>query len=276
VHEHVSAVSRVAVNDGTGISREHEWQLAVEVPVQIRVNDAPFTVMLATPADLDDLARGLLLTEQVVATADDIDAVHTSSYLGDVQVNVTVRDGALRGERIGARSLLGNSGCGLCGIESLAQLHAREARRGAVRVPIADTAICRAFAQLPAHQPLNAATRSVHGAAWCTPEGSIVLVREDVGRHNALDKLIGALATRGLLQEAGFVVMTSRCSYELVYKATAANTQLLATISSPTTMALQWARSVALPVVSTMHRDGHLSIVRFPETTPSEPVPHAG
>lgn len=264
------------MTDGTGTSREHEWQLAVEMPVQIRVNDTPFTVMLASPADLDDLARGLLLTEQVVATSEDIDAVRTSSYLGDVQVNVMVRPEALRSERLGARSLLGNSGCGLCGIESLARLHAREARRGGDRVPIADSAIRRAFEQLPAHQPLNAATRSVHGAAWCTPEGEIVLVREDVGRHNALDKLIGALATGGMLQEAGFVVMTSRCSYELVYKATAANTLLLATISSPTTMALQWARAVALPVASTMHRDGHLSIVRFPETTPSEPVPDAG
>lgn len=264
------------VGSAPAAPQEQEWQLAVEVPVQIRVNGAPFTVVLATPSHLDDLARGLLLTEQVVASATDIERIELSAYLHDVQADVVLREGTGRTERMGARSMAANSGCGLCGIESLAQLQSREAQRDGTRVPVSDTAIQLALRTLASHQPLNALTRSVHAAAWCTTGGEIVLVREDVGRHNALDKLIGALAALGCTREAGFIVMTSRCSYELVYKAATVNTQLLATISAPTTMALQWARAIGLPIASAMMRGGDSAIVRFPDLETSEPVPHAG
>lgn len=261
----VSATVPVHIGQEGGTSSTEAWELAVEVPVQITVNGAPFTVLLATPADLDDLALGVLLTEQVLAHTGDVTGIQVSPCLGDVLVDVQVRDGAVRTERLGARSILGNSGCGLCGIESLAQLHARTPRMDRGIMPITDEAIRRAFTALPAHQPLNARTRSVHAAAWCEPDGHLVMAREDVGRHNALDKLVGALAARDRLSEPGFVVMSSRCSYELVYKAAVTNAQLLATISAPTTMAQQWATALHMPLACALARGGEIAVVRTPD-----------
>jgi FdhD protein len=252
-------------------ARDDHWEIAAEVPVQIMVNGAPFTVMLATPADVEDLARGLLITEQVITRAEAIEHIEVASWLGDVQVMVQVAPDGLRRERLGARSVLGNSGCGVCGIDSLAQLHGRHVptRAGCVAVP--DEAVRRAFADLPAHQPLNARTHSVHAAAWCDLTGRVLVVREDVGRHNALDKLVGALAASYRLHEPGFVVMSSRCSYELVYKAAATNAQLLATISAPTTMALQWSAALSVPLASALRRSDRYEVVRFPAS--SHPFP---
>ncbi len=241
-----------------------KWEIAAEVPVQITVNGRPFTVMLATPADLDDLARGLLLTEQVVLSASAIERLEVNSWLGDVHVALRVTPSELNAERFGARSVLGNSGCGACGIESLAQLHGRQLLVRDQLIEVPDTAVLRAFRDLPAHQPLNARTHSVHAAAWCDLEGRVQLAREDVGRHNALDKLVGALATSDRLHEAGFVVMSSRCSYELVYKTSATNAQLLATISAPTSLALQWSATLGVPIASTLRQGGSVEVVRFP------------
>jgi FdhD protein len=246
---------------------EARWEIAAEVPVQIMVNGAPFTVMLATPADVEDLARGLLITEQVITRADAIEHIDVASWLGDVQVMVQVAPDGLRRERLGARSVLGNSGCGVCGIDSLAQLHGRQLPMRAECVAVSDEAVRRAFADLPAHQPLNASTHSVHAAAWCDLTGHVVLAREDVGRHNALDKLVGALAQSHRLHEPGFVVMSSRCSYELVYKAAATNAQLLATISAPTTMALQWSAALSVPLASALRRGDRCDVVRFPASS---------
>jgi FdhD protein len=167
--------------------------------------------------------------------------------------------------------VLGNSGCGVCGIDSLAQLHGRHLPARAECVAVSDEAVGRAFADLPAHQPLNARTHSVHAAAWCDLTGRVLLVREDVGRHNALDKLVGALAASHRVHEPGFVVMSSRCSYELVYKAAATNAQLLATISAPTTMALQWSAALGVPLASALRRSEQYEVVRFPAS--SHPFP---
>lgn len=246
---------------------EAQWEIAAEVPVQIMVNGTPFTVMLATPADIEDLARGLLITEQVITRADAIEHIEVASWLGDVQVMVQVAPDGLRRERLGARSVLGNSGCGVCGIDSLAQLHGRQLPTRAECVAVPDEAVCRAFTDLPSHQPFNASTHSVHAAAWCDLTGHVLVVREDVGRHNALDKLVGALAASHQIHEPGFVVMSSRCSYELVYKAAATKAQLLATISAPTTMALQWSTTLGVPLASALRRGDRCEVVRFPASS---------
>lgn len=242
-----------------------EWGIAVETPVEIRLNGAPWIVMLASPSDVEDLAVGLAVTEGLLADAGAVEKISVSTWLGEVSVDLIVPIDQLRAPARDARSLAGNAGCGLCGLESLAALHRRQqAGQGGAggSQAISDEAITAAFAALPEFQPINRETHSVHAAAWCHPNGRIELVREDVGRHNALDKLVGARARQLQLGEAGFVVMTSRCSYELVSKASAAGAMLLATISAPTTLALTWSQSLGLPLAC---RGPGRTIVRFPE-----------
>jgi FdhD protein len=260
------AQRRVAVSSAQGDTQSVTWGIAVEAPVEIALNGTPWTVMLATPSDLADLAVGLALTERVLRDAQAVTDVVVSEFLHDIAVNIVVPASALDPTSVRARSLLGSTACGLCGLESLAQLHARGTTAGAARrrADLSDAAILRAFDELPAHQPINAVTRSVHAAAWCRVNGDIELVREDVGRHNALDKLMGALALRGALAQPGFVVMSSRCSYELVYKATVANTCLLATVSAPTTMALDWSTALQLPLACRAGGALDGRVVRFP------------
>jgi FdhD protein len=241
------------------------WGIAVEAPIEIALNGTPWTVMLATPADVEDLAIGLAITERVLRDAQAVRQVVVSEYLHDISVNLMVPDDQIDTRVVRSRSLLSSTACGLCGLESLAELHGRAARHEyTAGESVDDAAVLRAFAALPAHQPMNQSTRSVHAAAWCLPDGEIVLVREDVGRHNALDKLIGALARAGRLSTPGFVLMSSRCSYELVYKAAAANTRLLATISAPTTMALEWSAALSLPLACYLRGAAGDRVVRFP------------
>ena len=260
-----------ARRDAGGDARAVTWGIAVEAPVEIALNGTPWTVMLATPSDLADLAVGLALTERVLRDAHAVTDVVVSEFLHDISVNLVVPESQLDSTAIRSRSLLGSTACGLCGLESLAQLHARGTSVNAElqRADVSDAAILRAFAELPAHQPINTATRSVHAAAWCAPNGAIELVREDVGRHNALDKLVGALARRAMLAQPGFVVMSSRCSYELVYKASVAHTLLLATVSAPTTMALEWSAALHLPLACRVGGDSDARVVRFPMEEPN-------
>lgn len=263
-HPHREPFVRRAVMQ-TSTSRAVQWGIAVESPVEIALNGAPWTVMLATPSDVSDLAIGVALTEGILRSAQAVSDVIVSEFLQDISVNLVVPEAALDLTALRSRSLLSSTACGLCGLESLAQLQSRAApeRTQGIR-DVDDANIVRAFDALASHQPLNRATRSVHAAAWCALDGSIALVREDVGRHNALDKLVGAMATRDMLSDDGFIIMSSRCSYELVYKASATNTRLLATISAPTTMALDWSAALSLPIVCCATGS---EIVRFPLST---------
>ncbi|MCC7052031.1 MAG: formate dehydrogenase accessory sulfurtransferase FdhD [Gemmatimonadaceae bacterium] len=248
------------------------WGIAVESPVQITINGNPWTVQLATPADLADLAIGLAVTERLIPDAGAVREVQVSTFLQDVTVDLRVDEARLDRSAMPVRAMPAGTACGLCGLESLAALHARQDRSrtespqtgdSALIPDIGDSALDRAFAELPGLQPLNARTRSVHAAAWCAPDGAILLVREDVGRHNALDKLVGALAQSGRLSQPGFVVMSSRCSFELVQKASVTGARLLATVSAPTSMALQWAEALGLPLACRAGGNGVRRFVRF-------------
>lgn len=257
----------VSVHRADDTQERVTWGVAVEAPMAILLNGVPWTVMLASPAHLGDLAVGLALTERVLRDPTAVLGVDVSAYLQDVSVNLLVHESALDLAAVRARALASSTACGLCGIESLAQWHQRVGE-AVPRTAIADAAIRAAVRALPTHQPLNAHTRSVHAAAWCLPDGTVSLVREDVGRHNAIDKLVGALALAGRLHETGFIVMSSRCSYELVYKAVATNTQLLVTLSAPTSLAITWARTLALPLACIMADRGEApSIVHLPMDT---------
>jgi FdhD protein len=225
------------------------WHIAVETPVEIDLNGKPWTVMMATPTDLEDLAIGLALTECVVTDVAAIQRVSIANYLDGITVDLVLPAEAISDAARTRRSLEGRAGCGLCGVEALAELPSRTNRAVGPRVGIESSAVRAAFDALPALQPINRAAHSVHAAAWCRPDGSIELVREDVGRHNALDKLIGALVRVGRLGEPGFIAMTSRCSFELVYKAAATRAGVLATISAPTNLALEWAAALGLPLL---------------------------
>lgn len=264
----------VSVHATDGVIADALWGIAVESPVEIAINGAPWTVLLATPEAVEDLVIGLLVTEGIVTTATAVREMRREYFLQEIRVDVRLDADMWDATKRRTRTLASGTSCGLCGIESLAQLHAQRPDRSGVHHPISDAAVLRAVAELPEHQPLNRATRSVHAAAWCLPNGDISLAREDVGRHNALDKLIGALARTDRLTEPGFVLMSSRCSYELVAKACAANTQLLAAISAPTSLALSWARALELPLVSVLRGSGNgrevPSLVHFPTE-----IPHA-
>ncbi|WP_417490920.1 formate dehydrogenase accessory sulfurtransferase FdhD [Maricaulis sp.] len=241
-------VSRRTAAYPPGEAPQH-WGIAEEVPVEIGFNGTAWTVMMATPADIEDLAIGLALTEGAIAGGGDIDRVDVRHWPEGITADIRLAPDLLRSDRVRRRSLDGRTGCGLCGIESLAELQNAPAAL-APGLAITPAAARAALKALPQHQTLNRETRSVHAAAWCDSDGRIELVREDVGRHNALDKLAGARLRRGERDDAGFVVMSSRCSFELVFKAARMGAVLLATQSAPTGRALDLARQLGLPIAA--------------------------
>jgi FdhD protein len=229
--------------------------VAVEAPVEFVLGGLPFAVMMATPNDLDDFAYGFLLTEGIVERPGDIRGIATS------QTNLGWRlDIALTGEKLKThlarkRAISGRSGCGLCGVEDLQSL-AIAPRPGPAAAPIAPAAIGAALGELEQRQPLNALTRAVHGAAWCDLHGRIALMREDVGRHNALDKVIGAVWRAGGDPRDGFFVITSRCSFEMVAKAALFGVGTLVSLSAPTSLALERAKAWGVTVIAVARADG--------------------
>ena len=221
------------------------WQLPEEVPVALLFNSESHAVMMATPADLEDLAIGFALSEGIIACSAHVAGLLVLPSGQGYAADLSVPREKLNRSRMAARTLEGRTGCGLCGITEMAD--AIRMPEGRLRPVAFDPAsIARAFAALPEHQPMNAVNRTVHAAAWCDPSGGILLAREDVGRHNALDKLIGALARAGTDTAQGFVLMSSRCSFELVQKCALAGIGALATVSAPTALALGLAQAAGL------------------------------
>jgi formate dehydrogenase accessory protein FdhD len=176
--------------------------------------------MMGTPSDLEDFAAGFSLTEGIVESFEEIRAIEAHVDGEAARVEVALTGDRLRVHLARRRAVAGRTGCGVCGIEDLEHLP-KARRRSHSALPPSPAAVGFAVEALDAHQPLNALTRAVHGAAWCDARGQIVLAREDVGRHNALDKCIGALLREGVEPASGFFIVTSRCSYEMVTKAAA-------------------------------------------------------
>jgi FdhD protein len=226
-----------------------EWHLAEEVPVNLSYNGRPHVVMMATPEDLEDFAVGFSLSEGVLASADRVRAVKVKPVEGGIMVDIATATRAEVVRERQARSLEGRSGCGLCGMQRLDQV-VRDVRPVRADYRISAGAIARALSALPERQAMNRVNHSVHAAAWADPDGAIILVREDVGRHNALDKLIGAMARAKTEPSRGFCVMTSRCSFELVQKCAAVGIPCLATVSAPTSLALDLARRAGMVLAS--------------------------
>lgn len=236
-----------------------ERSLAVEAPVAFEYNGIAYAVMMATPIDLEDFAVGFTLSERLVDRADEILSMHIAQVeLGwIVRIELPVQRAAPVRER--ARLRLVEGSCGLCGIESIEQVMRPLAVLEAALF-VERAAIGRALAALEAHQPLGRETGAMHAAAFCSPDGTIAAVREDVGRHNALDKLLGAMAGQGLDPASGFLLLTARCSYELVEKAAQAGCPVLVTISAPTSLAAARAAAAGLTLVSLARGDSALIV----------------
>ncbi|WP_448662931.1 formate dehydrogenase accessory sulfurtransferase FdhD [Sphingomonas sp. CJ20] len=257
-HEPLVEAHPVAVDRSfdVGTPRPGVRRVPAEVPIAIECNGIGYAVMMASPAALEDFATGFMLTEGLAAPGEIVD-IDVHALQGGMIVRVTLPQDRLEPVLARARRRVSESSCGLCGIESIEQV-LRPLPPVTTRIATSRAAIHTALAALDAHQPLAAATGAVHAAAFCTPDGAIVCVREDVGRHNALDKLIGALARQGLSAGDGFFLLTSRCSYELVEKTVRADCPLLVTISAPTSLAVDRARDAGLALVALARRDSML------------------
>lgn len=240
-----------------GYAPRVERTLAVEVPVALEFNGIGYAVLMATPAELIDLVYGFALSERLIDTgADILDSDAQAIPAGwIVRATLVPRVADRVYDRVRHRTT--DSACGLCGVENLEQ-----ALRPLPRVPLWTGEPAVAFAAAAAlleWQPLGRATRAVHGAARCAPDGTILEVREDVGRHNAFDKLIGAMLRAGENWNGGFALLTSRCSYELVEKAALSGCPMLATISAPTDLAVRRAREAGLALQAVVRTDALLS-----------------
>lgn len=231
--------------------------VAEEMPIALVYHGVPHVVMMATPADLEDFAVGFTLSEGLVAKPEEIRSVEVTRGIEVADVRITVaweRFSELLQRR---RNLTGRTGCGLCGAET-AEEAIRELPKVGVGPTVTTAGLHEAIEQLAAMQPINARTGSVHAAAWVIPGKGIQLVREDVGRHNALDKAIGALVRAGTDLGSGYMLITSRASFEMVQKSATVGIAFLAALSAPTAFAVRVAEQTGLTLVAFARRDRHV------------------
>jgi FdhD protein len=257
-NDELNALVRVAVEKWD--ADQHlvcEDEVAEEVPVVLEYNGISHAVMMASPYDLEDFALGFSLSEGILQRKSELYEIEVGAGCEGVQVQMqiaTERFVALKNKR---RNLTGRTGCGLCGAETLEQ---------AVRRPQATTGITRFSAtqiyagmkMMKSMQRLQRHTGATHAAAWMSADGVVVMVREDVGRHNALDKLIGAMAERGIDFSSGAALITSRASYEMVQKSATMGIGFLAAISAPTSLAIQLAEDANVTLVGFVRDHTHV------------------
>lgn len=259
-HRRIRRVQAI-VRTESGFERREE-KIVDEVPVGLLYADDLFAVMLATPTDLGDFATGFSLSEGIVGSADELAVTAIDELADGVRIRMQLPVERLAALLRRKRNLTGGSGCGRCGTDSFAEtLRPLDPVQSAACIE--PDAISRAMAALPAGQSLNRETGAVHAAGFARPDGELVAVREDVGRHNALDKLIGALARDRIDPIGGIVVVSSRCSFEMVHKTAAAGIPLIAAISAPTSLCVGFAETVGVGVV-TFVRQGRLTVYAVP------------
>ncbi|ENU29984.1 formate dehydrogenase family accessory protein FdhD [Acinetobacter sp. CIP-A165] len=231
------------------VSEDQLDYIVQEYPVALIYNGISHAVMMATPSDIENFAKGFSLSEGILQSLTELYSLEISQNELGIQVDMDISARAFMGLKQQRRMMVGQTGCGLCGIESLKQLYSN--------LPVVSTQVCttwfnqipHAIAQLKVRQKISALTGGAHAAAWVV-KGQIIALFEDVGRHNALDKLLGYLAEQNMDVAEGFVVMTSRASYELIRKCAQYNIALLATISAPTSMAIEMAKQSNLTLAS--------------------------
>lgn len=232
-------------------------RVAEEEPVALTYQRTPHVVMMATPDHLEDLGIGFTLSEAVVERPDEIHSAQLVQDRGTYEVRIAIAAARFAALLERQRNLTGRTGCGLCGAETIEQAIRHPPPVGAgpsLRLP----ELHAALAELQAHQSLNAQTGSVHAAAWALPGQGIQLLREDVGRHNALDKVIGALVRAGTDLSRGYLIITSRASYEMVQKAATVGIALLAAVSAPTALAVRLAEQTHLTLIGFARANRHV------------------
>jgi len=232
-------------------------EVAEERPIAFKYLGVPHVVMLATPADLEDLAVGFTLSEALVAGPEEIRSVEVRRVEAALEIEI-----AITAERFAAlltrhRNLTGRTGCGMCGAETLADaIREPPSLGGDLRISARE--LHDALAALGGGQVYNARTGSIHAAAWVVPGLGVELVREDVGRHNALDKLIGALVRRGENLSTGYAIVTSRASYEIVQKAATVGIAAIVAVSAPTAFAIRSAEEFGITLVGFARPQRHV------------------
>jgi FdhD protein len=222
--------------------------VAEEVPVALVYNGRSHVVVMGTPLDLEDLAVGFSLTERIVADVARVERIEVvrASHGIELQIQIPAVDAERLETR--ARGLVARTGCGLCGVETIAEALRAPGRVGKA-LTVTPDAIWEAGAELSRMQALNNETKAVHAAGWAMRDGTLQVVREDVGRHNALDKVLGGLARQSRVASDGFLVVTSRASYEMIQKAATCGVEIVAAISRPTGLAIRFAEAAGVTLV---------------------------
>ena len=251
------------VRAGAIATAPQDDHVAEETPVALEFNGISHATMLATPADLEDFAMGFALTEGIVGSASDVRGIELRPQCDGIVVELEIATACAVRLRERRRAMAGRTGCGLCGVETLPEvLRDVPPVAASARIPVA--AVLQAMRDMRTRQALHDLTGATHAAGWARLDGTIELVREDVGRHNALDKLIGALARQGRDAAAGMIVVSSRASFEMVQKAASAGAGVLAAVSAPTALAIRTAQRANLTLLGFM-RQADASIYTHPE-----------
>jgi FdhD protein len=247
---------------GSDDEQKRRDNIAEEVAIALVYNGISHAVMMASPADLYEFSMGFSLSEGIINSASEVYDIELVTSDKGIEVRIEISSERMMSLKSQRRNLTGRTGCGLCGSESLEQA-IRPIKNVTPQTPPSSQAIQQALSQLSEHQRLQSLTGAVHGAAWCDAAGKIILLREDVGRHNALDKLIGALALHKIDTSSGFVLISSRASYEMVQKVTSANIATLVAVSAPTALAITLATQATLNLIGFARPGRHTFYTKF-------------
>ena len=245
--------------------------IAEEVPISLIYNGTPHVVMLATPTNLEEFALGFSITEGIIKNPQELLSARVYNRSNGIEVQLKIPDNRFQGMADKGRNLTGRTGCGLCGASTLKQA-IRQPNQVNGDLSLSGAQLRSALTDIKQHQTLNRLTGAVHAAAWVIPGQGIIHLREDVGRHNALDKLIGLLLRTGKDLSAGFVIVTSRASYEMVQKTAWVGITLLAAISAPTGLAIRLADETGLTLIGFARDDQHVIYTHPQRLTHSNPL----
>lgn len=266
----VRLVNRLAWRGQT--QNEDSRPVPEETAIALTYNGSSHAVMMATPADLEDFANGFSLTEGVVETLDDIESFEIVELEHGIELRMWVTEACMTKIRSRRRRLTGPTGCGLCGVESLAEaLPTPHTINADLR--LSPTMILEALRLVTAEQAMHNYTRAVHAAGFWKEDAGLVAVREDVGRHNALDKLVGAMARNGETTNQGALLLSSRVSVEMVQKAAVLGTPVMVAVSAPTALAIRTAEQAGITLVGIARSDGFEVFTHRHRILLEEPAP---